>query len=302
MLKLSEGLFPVLITPLKNDEIDFEYLRRLIDEIQKLEYVSGFWALGTGAEEFGLTHAQKLLLIDFFSEIKGEVKPLILGINSATFSDSLKLADYARDKSFSYVHYMPSNRVISGSLVIEHYKMVKERLGESIDLWGYHSDNFSATFGFDEVKILRDENVLSGVKYSTKNILSLQKVAGLKNENFSIISAVLKTMRASFGIGLTGLTSVELCGLHRWIHKIYAYYRAGDNSRYHAEFFRLLEFLDGFPLGAAGDNFQRVAEIKYLLEMQGFPRSNVVLGLRDLSDKQRSEISAYVESYPELWS
>ena len=84
MLKLSEGLFPVLITPLKNDEIDFEYLRRLIDEIQKLEYVSGFWALGTGAEEFGLTHAQKLLLIDFFSEIKGEVKPLILGINSAT--------------------------------------------------------------------------------------------------------------------------------------------------------------------------------------------------------------------------
>lgn len=302
MLKLSEGLFPVLITPLKNDEIDFEYLRRLIDEIQKLEYVSGFWALGTGAEEFGLTHAQKLLLIDFFSEIKGEVKPLILGINSATFSDSLKLADYARDKSFSYVHYMPSNRVISGSLVIEHYKMVKERLGESIDLWGYHSDNFSATFGFDEVKILRDENVLSGVKYSTKNILSLQKVAGLKSENFSIISAVLKTMRASFGIGLTGLTSVELCGLHRWIHKIYAYYRAGDNSRYHAEFFRLLEFLDGFPPGAAGDNFQRVAEIKYLLEMQGFPRSRVVPGLRDLSDKQRSEISAYVESYPELWS
>jgi 4-hydroxy-tetrahydrodipicolinate synthase len=86
---MFDGVLPALITPFKDDKIDFAALGALIDR-HLAAGVNGFVLLGTTAETAALTDAEKEEIIKFSSQkISGKAK-IIIGVGANNTNTTLK--------------------------------------------------------------------------------------------------------------------------------------------------------------------------------------------------------------------
>jgi 4-hydroxy-tetrahydrodipicolinate synthase len=92
---MFSGVYTALITPFKNDRVDFDALRKLID-IQYESGVSGIVPCGTTGESPTLSHQEHEEVLDFCAKYaKGKLK-VLAGTGSNSTKEALRFTEFAK--------------------------------------------------------------------------------------------------------------------------------------------------------------------------------------------------------------
>jgi len=136
-------------------------------------------------------------------------------------------------------------------------------------IWLYTSANYCRHFPPDFIENLMQHPNIAGIKYSTSNIVQIEKALSYSNENFQVITAVVRQFLASLSMGVKATTTVEGCFYFEKIDKVYQAFN--NNNMNDAKLYQneLNRFLEKATTNASKDNFLKCAEGKYILSKMG---------------------------------
>lgn len=285
------GLMPVLITPFNEDlSVDHGRLKRLTEHLCR-QSIAGLWVLGTGSEDMSMTFKQRLEVAETVSQADTNGKALFMGASFFSHQDSLDLITEMKGLKYDGIHYMPYHPLISHDRIEWIYEDLAEKSQKPV--WMYFSGNWSQTLSVDRMARLAKHSNIGGVKYSSSNIVNVQKAAILNVPEFQVITAVVRTLYSCLQLGITATTTVEACAYHKPIIKIFELFNAGEYTQALNMQKKLNVFLDSFPKGPGKDNFLKVAESKSL---KGLCGESMSAPYRMLTSAEKVEIEAIVNA------
>ncbi len=279
---MINGCIPVLVTPFKaNKEIDYEGLNNLVAYFID-QQVEALWVLGTGSEDMAIPYKKRLDLAVYLSQNFSKKIKLLVGSSFFSFEESVSFIKDLSDLDLHAIHYMPYQPLIG----LEQLKRNYLALAELTDfpIWLYTSDNWARKIPPEFLANFATHDGFGGCKYSTANIVSMEKALRYNSANFQVIPAVIKQLVPSLALGAKAATTVE-ANIHLdRINEIYKAFYSGEiekSARLQTELNQLMERLS---CEAAQQNFLKTAEIKGILEKLGICERWVATGLQDISD------------------
>jgi len=297
-MKTLKGVVPVLISPLNKDgEVDEVALSNLVMHLNDKQ-IGGFWALGTGAEDMNLTYQQRLLVAKTITKTNNGKVPLILGAGFFSMQDTLNFIDDTSDLIFDAYHIMPYHNLLSLDRIEWFYKYLADYSPKPI--WMYTSANWGRFIPPSFVERLKDYPNIAGIKFSSSNAVHTEKVISLSDENFQVITAVVKQFYSSLCLGVRAGTTVEACPYPEMIIKIYNYFISGEFDKSLSAqrvFNRLLEEM---PEAPGKDNFLKVAEGKYILSLKGICQPFMSGYYRETTIDEQKQIKRVLKKYNQL--
>lgn len=291
-MRRFNGIVPVLVTPIDSSgEVDVNGLENLV-KYYNSEEVSGLWVLGTGGEDMGLSFDQRIQIADIVTKHAAPEMKLVVGCSFYSVKESYAFMKETENMNFDSYHAMPYHPKVSSEMILNWYKKLSDKATKPF--WAYTSGNWAQNITPKMISNLKGLDAFEGVKYSTSNAVDLQNVSSLNDDDFQVISAVIKTYYYSLCLGLEAATSVEAAYFLKDIRRIEKAYK--DNDLFSARRFQneLNEKL-GYPSDAAKDNFLRVAELKYMLSKSIKMESFTTEYYRNLSDIEKINLDVYLE-------
>lgn len=296
-MRKLEGVIPVLLTPLTADgEIDEQALARLVEYLNT-KNIGGFWVLGTGAEDMDLTYRQRLRVVETVVEANAGKSPLVVGAGFFAMRDSMDFMNDTAHLEFDAYHVMPYHTLLSLDRIEWLYKRLADHAQKP--LWMYTSANWCRFIPPDFVEKMKGYPNIAGVKFSTSNAMHTERVIALADENFQVITAVVRTFFASLCLGVKGGTTVEACPFVNPIVDIYEKFMAGDMTAALVAQRRLNRLLEKMPEAPGKDNFLKVAEGKYILSKKGICDQYMSGYYRELTDGEKKQIDEVL--YSNAW-
>lgn len=285
------GVIPVLLTPLDADfKVDKSSLKTLCDYYSN-KGVSGLWVLGTGGEDMCLSYQERLTVAEIVSECVPNNIKKIIGCSFFSPSESRRFLRDTRDFNFHAYHAMPYHPKVSLHNILDWYKLLADNASKP--LWGYTSGNWAQHMGPDFIeKLIKIQNI-EGVKYSSSNMVDVQSVINLQNENFQVITAVVKTFYACLALGVKAATTVEASVFYDQILQIYQHFIQGNLESAKRSQDYLNNVLLKYPSSAAKDNFLRVSELKYMLSLRDICKEHVSEFYRPLTAEEKQGLQRW---------
>lgn len=287
-MRRLQGIVPVLITPLNKDQtVDHESLIKVTKYLLD-KNPGGFWVLGTGGEDMNLTFEERVQVAQTVTEtVQGKV-PVIIGCGFYAKTDTKNYVKETRKLNFDAYHLMPYHTLMS----LDRYEVMYKDIADFADkpLWLYTSANYCRHFPPNFIERVIDHANIAGIKYSTSNIVHMEKAISYNREGFQVISAVVRQFLASLAMGVEATTTVEACFYFERISQIYKAFVAGriDEATKHQQ--NLNRFLEKVSTGAGKDNFLKSAEGKYVLSKLGLCKKYMSGYFREVNAAEEEKI------------
>ena len=266
-MKHLKGIIPVLITTFNKDQtLDLESLVKVTQYILE-KNPGGFWVLGTGGEDMNLTFKERVEVAESVTEtVQGKV-PLVLGCGFYAKTDIKNYLKETKNLKFDAYHLIPYHMLLS----LERYSTMYRDIADLAEkpIWLYISANYNRHFPPEFVEGLMDHPNIAGIKYSTSNIVHMEKAISYNSEKFQVIAAVVRQFLPSLTLGVEATTTVEGCFYFEKIDKIYQAFLKGNMGDAAQNQKKLNRFLEKASTGAAKENFLKSAEGKYVLSKLG---------------------------------
>jgi 4-hydroxy-tetrahydrodipicolinate synthase len=283
---MFNGVLPALITPFKDDKIDFTALQTLIEK-HIAAGVSGFVLLGTTAETAALTDAEKREILDFaVKQINGRVK-VIIGAGSNNTQTTIKNVETAAKFNPAAVlvvtpYYNKPN--LSG--MIAHYTQAA-KAGLPIVLYhipGRTGQKLSIPF-FKE--LLAAVPLIKAVKESDYDIVHITEMAvNFGKERLQLICGNDDLWPVFLGLGAKAIVSAAGNTLSPAFIKIYQEFTAGKTQQ------AMDAFRAVYPLITASYLEVNPTCGKYMLSKLGICAPDVRLPLGPLAAQTKQKIDA----------
>ena len=255
-MKKLEGVIPVLLTPLtKSGEIDEPSLAKLVEYLNA-KNIGGFWVLGTGAEDMNLTYQQRLQVVNTVVEANAGKSPLIVGAGFFAMRDMENFMNDTSHLEFDAYHVMPYHNLLSLDRIEWMYKALADHATKPV--WMYTSANWARFIPPEFVEKMKGYPNIAGIKFSTSNATHTEKVISLQDENFQVLTAVVRTFYANLCLGVKGGTTVEACSFIDPIVDIYEKFKAGDMKGSLGSQRKLSRLLESMPQTPGRDNFLKI--------------------------------------------
>jgi len=181
------GIATALVTPFKENQIDFESLEKLL-RWQLDQGIQGFVVHGTTGESPTLTPAEKQKVFQFVqSYVSGQV-PLIMGTGTNSTSESIDLTRKAKswgaDAALVVVPYYnkPPQRGI-----FQHFLQIAEQSDFEIFVYNVPGRTVSS-ISPDTLEQLNEVPQIIGIKEATGNIDLLKEMKSKSRKNFIFLS------------------------------------------------------------------------------------------------------------------
>ena len=297
-MRQLKGVIPVLLTPFTSSgDVDEPGLRRLVEYLNS-KNIGGFWVLGTGAEDMNLTYQQRLRVVEVVAEANAGQSPLVVGAGFFALEDSLNFISDTAHLDFDAYHVMPYHNLLS----LDRIEWVYKRLADhaSKPLWMYTSANWCRFIPPEFIEKIKGYPNIAGIKFSTSNVVHTERVIALGDDNFQVITAVVRSFYASLCLGVKGGTTVEACAFIDPIVDVYEKFSAGDMAGALQAQRKLNRFLEGMPEAPGKDNFLKVAEGKYILSRMGICESHMAGYYRNLTAAEKQAIDALIEENSDM--
>lgn len=293
-MKILTGVIPVLITPLNKDKsVDTSALKALCGYYEEQE-VSGVWVLGTGGEDMCLSFDQRVTVTQTVVEALSDEVGKIVGCSFFSPVDSLAFIDEVSGLDFDAYHAMPYHPKVSLRQLLAWYNLLADRCTKP--LWAYTSGNWAQRMSPDFIAEVKKIPNMGGVKYSSSNTVDVQGAIELQDENFQVITAVVKTLYSSLCLGVKAATTVEAAVFLPEIAEIFGLYTAGRSEEAYDAQKYLNNVLLKYPSPAAMDNFLRVSELKYLLSLQGQVQEYVTDYYREMDEDEKAVLKVWYDA------
>lgn len=206
-MKNFRGTFTALVTPFKNDRVDFSSLDRLLK--QQLDGgVNGFVVNGTTAESPTLSSNE---VVEIFKHVKsfcGDKVPLIMGTGSnntaKTIEDSKKAEDLGADAILVVVPYYnkPPQRGL-----YEHFKTVASAVNIPTILYNVPGRTITS-LATETIRDLANLPGVIGIKEASGKIDFAQEIIKACGKDFVMLSGDDGTYVEFLGVGGHGVISV----------------------------------------------------------------------------------------------
>jgi len=205
---MFKGCFVAIVTPFKNNKIDEQKYRDLI-EFQIKNGSSGIVPCGTTGESATLTFEEHDRVIEItVDQVKKRV-PVIAGTGSNSTEEAIMLTRHAAkvgaDASLQVSPYY--NRPTQKGLY-EHFKAVVESVNIPIILYNIASRTGVNIEPETIARLSRDCKNIVGVKEASGSLDQMSRIKALCGKNFDLISGDDSLTLPLLSIGGTGIISV----------------------------------------------------------------------------------------------
>jgi dihydrodipicolinate synthase/N-acetylneuraminate lyase len=299
-MKRLKGIVPVLVTTFNKDQtIDHVSLRRVTQYILR-KGPGGFWVLGTGGEDMNLTFEERLQVAQTVTETVAGKVPVMLGCGFYAKTDIKNYIRETRGLNFDAYHLMPYHTLMSLDRYESMYKDIADLAEKPV--WLYTSANYCRHFPPEFIECLIDHPNIAGIKYSTSNIVHMEKALSYSREDFQVISAVVRQFLPSLSLGVEATTTVEGCFYFEKINRIYQAFMAAKFDQAVKFQRELNRFLEKTSTGAGKDNFLKSAEGKYVLSKLGLCQTYMSGDFREVNALEEEKIDSVLMQDPDFLS
>lgn len=206
-MKKFSGVITAIITPFKNDNVDFDSLEKLVQQ-QLKDGVQGFVVHGTTGESPTVTGAERKKIFDFIKAKVPKNFPLIVGTGSNSTAQSIELSKEAEkwgaDAVLLVVPYYnkPPQRGL-----LEHFKAIASSVQIPSILYNVPGRTITA-LELETIKKLSEHPSIIGIKEASGNVDFAKQIRQACGESFVLLSGDDGTYDDFMKAGGDGVISV----------------------------------------------------------------------------------------------
>lgn len=186
-MKNLKGVFTALVTPFKNEKVDFESLEKLVDA-QMQGRVDGFVINGTTAESPTLKKSEREEIYQLIRKKIGSTKTLIFGTGSndteTTIKDSLQAEELGADALLVVVPYY--NKPPQRGLVA-HFKKVASATKLPVLLYNVPGRTITSLSADSVAELSQVKNIV-GIKEATGDLQLMKDIQKKVPPEFILLS------------------------------------------------------------------------------------------------------------------
>ncbi|MBF0296860.1 MAG: 4-hydroxy-tetrahydrodipicolinate synthase [Magnetococcales bacterium] len=203
------GVFTALITPFKDNRIDAEALRRLVEQ-QIAHGIAGLVPCGTTGESATLSHAEHKEVIRLCVEaVAGRVK-VIAGAGSNATSETIELTRFAKEAGADAALLItPYYNKPGQEGLYRHYRAVAESVDLPLVLYNVPSRTGVDLLPDTVARLARELPGIVAVKEATANMERVSVIRSLCGENPILLSGDDATFLPFLAVGGRGVISVS---------------------------------------------------------------------------------------------
>ncbi len=201
------GSFTALVTPFKNDAVDQQALRDLV-EWQIAEGTNGLVPVGTTGESPTLSHDEHKQVVEWcIDQAKGRV-PVIAGAGSNSTREAIELAGHAEEAGADAVLVVtPYYNKPTQEGLYQHFKAINDAIGIPIIIYNIPGRSV-IDMSVDTMKRLFELKNIAGVKDATANVVRVSQQRAAMGEGFNQLSGEDATALGFMAHGGHGCISV----------------------------------------------------------------------------------------------
>jgi 4-hydroxy-tetrahydrodipicolinate synthase len=224
---MIKGSIVAIITPFKNNKVDYEALEKLI-EFHIQNGTGGIVPCGTTGESATLTHLEHKEVIDFtIKKVKGRIL-VIAGTGSNSTQEAIELAESAKksgaDAHLSITPYY--NKPTQEGLYL-HFKAIAEAVNLPMVMYNVPGRTGVNMLPETAARLSQISNI-AGIKEATGDLKQITEVMELSKSGFILLSGDDFTNLAQLAVGSTGAISVTANIAPKESASLYEAFAKGD--------------------------------------------------------------------------
>jgi len=204
---MFKGSIVAIITPMKNDKVDEEALRKLV-EFQIENGTDGIVPCGTTGESATLTYEEHCQVIDIvIDQVNGRV-PVIAGTGSNSTHETIFLTKHAKKAGADAALIItPYYNKPTQKGMYEHFKAVAEAVDIPIIVYNVPGRTAVNLLPETVIELSKIKNIV-GVKEASGSLDQATEIILNVDDNFSVLSGEDSLSFPLFCIGAKGVISV----------------------------------------------------------------------------------------------
>ncbi|WP_133127979.1 4-hydroxy-tetrahydrodipicolinate synthase [Legionella nagasakiensis] len=216
---MFRGSIVALVTPLKEDKVDVDRLRELV-EFHIQAGTHGIVAAGTTGEAGTLTHAEKLLVIKSVVEQVNERIPVIAGTAANATQACIELTEQAMECGVDAVLIMtPAYIKPTQEGLYQHYHQIAHEVAVPIILYNVPGRTACDLLPETVTRLAKISNII-GIKEATGNMSRLQQILRQCDGSLDVYSGDDLTAAQWMLAGAKGVISVTANVAPKWMAKL----------------------------------------------------------------------------------
>ncbi len=223
------GAFTALVTPFKNNQLDEEAYRQLI-EWQLEQDIDGVVPCGTTGESATLTHEEHKRAISICVEqVKGRV-PVIAGAGSNCTSEAVDLTKHAKDAGADAALLItPYYNKPTDAGLVAHFKTIAREVPIPFFIYNVPGRTSLNVRPATVARIFREVPEAIGIKEATGNLKQVSEVIEKCGPDFIVLSGDDFTVLPLLSVGGHGVISVTSNIIPNMMHSLCRAYK--DNNQ-----------------------------------------------------------------------
>ena len=224
---MIHGAYTALVTPFKNNKVDYEKLTELI-EFQIQNEIDGIVICGTTGESSTLTDKEKKKVIKYTIETVNGRVPVIAGTGSNDTRHAIELSKYAeRVGADGILVVTPYYNKSTQKGLIKHYTAIANSVTVPLILYNVPTRTCVNILPDTVAELAKIENIV-GIKEASNNFSQITELVSKVPKDFAIISGNDDTIIPLLSIGGTGVISVLSNVFPKEVHNMCKAYFEGD--------------------------------------------------------------------------
>ncbi len=279
---MFNGVFTAIVTPFKNDKIDYDSYQKLI-EIQINKGVDGIVPCGTTGESPTLSYEEHEEFIRKTVEIVNKRVLVIAGTGSNSTKEALELTTSAyKDGVDAILSVNPYYNRPTQEGLYQHFWTIAENCPIPIMLYNIPSRTGGNILP-ETVQRLSKHPKICAIKEASGDLIQMARVIALCDKDFQLLSGDDSLLLPILSIGGSGIVSVVSNLFPKTIKQIITHFENGNLMESKKLFYKL------FPIFQLSFQETNPIPIKMALEWSGLCSSEVRLPLTKLSNSENSE-------------
>ncbi|HPS56935.1 MAG TPA: 4-hydroxy-tetrahydrodipicolinate synthase [Spirochaetota bacterium] len=288
---MFEGTYTAIVTPFKNDGIDWESLEKNIED-QVLAGIDGIVPVGTTGESPTLSFEEHDAFIHKVVKIvNGRIK-VIAGTGANSTSEAIWLTKQAEDAGVDGVLSVnPYYNKPTQKGLIAHYEAIAKSTKLPIILYNIPGRS-GVNFLPESVKELlnRTENIKT-MKEASGDIGQIMRLIELCGDRMTVLSGDDNLLLPILAVGGKGIISVLSNVIPADIKKVVTLYNENKTDEARKQFYRLLPLCRGMFLET------NPIPVKAAMEMMGKCSGELRLPMTSISDDNRAALKKIMTEY-----
>jgi len=275
---MFEGVYTAMITPFKNDEVDYDSLDKII-ESQIKGGVDGIVPMGTTGESPTVSHEEHRNIVKYVVEKVNKRVKVVAGAGSNSTKEAVNLSIAAQEYGVDGVLLVnPYYNKPTQEGLISHFEMIANSIDIPVMLYNIPGRSGVNFLPENVVKLLDKAPNVKAMKEASGDISQMMRLIELCGDRIDILSGDDNLLLPLLAVGGKGVVSVLSNLFPADVKKVINLFNSGEVKKSQELFYKLL------PLGRSMFLETNPIPVKAAFKLMGICESEMRLPMKQLSN------------------